>query len=214
MDGSPFFGVVITLVLYVGIMITNLMIFYNYLVFLHLEGRIIDIYTRVTAKGKYFFVPLDNEVSARYLTWVLTRTRLANEKSVRNGGLLETKKFSITYNTVTEVDKDYVRKVVHIAIYRRSEENKLVMYRHFVKTNDGSICELEEGEPFAVDEHPLLEKWPKINRRVKEESEEEELRERPLLKEQLSEEKENNIGSYNLEMNRDSEIVENEEKKL
>lgn len=37
----------------------------------------------------------------------------------------------------------------------------MVLYRHFVKTSDGAICELEEGIPFTVDNYPNLEKWPK-----------------------------------------------------
>ncbi len=40
-----------------------------------------------------------------------------------------------------------------------------MLYRHFVKTGDGAICELEEGIPFTVDEHPLLESWPQARRR-------------------------------------------------
>ena len=36
----------------------------------------------------------------------------------------------------------------------------MVLYRHFVRSEDGAICELEESSPFTVDDYPLLEKWP------------------------------------------------------
>lgn len=38
---------------------------------------------------------------------------------------------------------------------------KLVVYRHFAKFGDGSICELEESLPFTVDDYPFLENWPR-----------------------------------------------------
>eukprot|EP00826_Nyctotherus_ovalis_P007877 TRINITY_DN12027_c0_g4_i1.p1 TRINITY_DN12027_c0_g4~~TRINITY_DN12027_c0_g4_i1.p1 ORF type:complete len:176 (-),score=20.72 TRINITY_DN12027_c0_g4_i1:97-624(-) len=133
--------------------------------FLHFEGRIIDTYTRVTAPRSHFFVPLDNEVSARYLAWVITKARLANKQYENSGGVMGAKKFSVTSNTITETAKDYTREVTHITVYRRNEQGTMVVHRQFVKTDDGAICELEGVEPFAVDEHPLLEKWPMARRK-------------------------------------------------
>lgn len=181
---------------------TNSLGFYNYLVFLHFEGRIIDIYTRVTAPRKYFFVPLDNEVSARYFTWVVTKVKLANKKYERAGGLVGQKKFSITYNKVTETVKDYKRKVNHIVIYRRNAQGTMVLYRHFVKTDDGTICELEEGVPFAVDEHPLLERWPEVKRKLQIKN--------PTEVEEKKDEGEG--GAYNIAMDADSDIEFKEER--
>jgi len=42
----------------------------------------------------------------------------------------------------------------------------MVLYRHFVRTHDGAICELEESLPFTVDSYPLLERWPQRRRKV------------------------------------------------
>jgi len=208
MEGRGYFGIIVILILYTGILMTNCLGFYNYLVFLHFEGRIIDVYTRVTAPRRNFFLPLDNEVSARYFTWVLTKVRLANKKLEKAGGLVGLKKFSVTYNKVTETVKDYTRRVVHITIYRRNDKGVLIVYRHFVKTEDGTICELDEGEPFAVDEHPLLEKWPHARKKVYAG-----LSRKNVLFKDLSEEKKGPVGSYDLVMDDDSDLDVKEENK-
>ena len=171
--GSGFVGIIIIMLVYASILILNTFIFYNYLVFYHMEGRLIDIYTRVSADETHFFIPFDNEVSARYLRWVIAKLRLEN--AAKGGSSISTKHAAITYHTVTNPEGDYRRDVTHISIYRRRNDNtiilsigddgKLVLYRHFVKTGDGAICELEEGIPFTVDEHPLLESWPKLERK-------------------------------------------------
>lgn len=41
----------------------------------------------------------------------------------------------------------------------------MTLYRHFIKTNDGTICELEEAVPFSVDDYPTLDVWPNIQRK-------------------------------------------------
>ena len=132
-----------------------------------MDGRIIDIYTRVTAKNNYFFVPLDNEISLRYFNWVITKIRLENEKHTETGGMIGFKKYSITSNKVVEDVKNYEKSVTHVAIYRKRADDRLTLYRHFMKGSDGTICELEEGTAFTLDDHPLLDKWPSdIKRRT------------------------------------------------
>lgn len=158
-------GVVIIMILYLVIIVINVFIFYNYLVFMHMEGRIIDIYTRVTATSNCFFIPLDNEISSRYLAWVLTKVKMANTKYAAQGDVVGTKRFALTYNTIKEKSRDYSEKSLHISIFRENNEGRLVLYRHFIKNNDGTICELEEGISFTVDDHPLLETWPEIKRK-------------------------------------------------
>lgn len=163
LENSGGIGVLIIIIVYGGILLLNGLLFYNYLVFLHMDGRIIDIFTRVTAKNNYFFVPLDNEVSARYLRWVVTKVRLENRKHARRGEAAGSKVFAVTAHAVS--DLGFEKKVVHVSIYRRRGDGRLVLFRHFMQTREGTICELEEGSPFTVDEHPLLEKWPANMRR-------------------------------------------------
>ena len=35
-----------------------------------------------------------------------------------------------------------------------------MLYRHFIRNPDGSICELEETVSFNLYSYPLLDKWP------------------------------------------------------
>lgn len=35
-----------------------------------------------------------------------------------------------------------------------------MLFRHFVRTEEGAIRELDENSPFTVDDYPLLENWP------------------------------------------------------
>lgn len=202
-------GIAITIVLYIGIFVINCFGFYNYLTFLHFEGRIIDTYTRVTAPGSHFFLPLDNEVSARYLAWVIAKARLANRQCESSGGVVGTKKFSVTSNTVTETAKDYTRKVTLVTIYRRNEQGTMVIHRQFVKTDDGAICELEGVEPFAVDEHPLLEKWPTIRRRQHADKNTKLCPKQEV--EKVDREEKIQEGAYNIAMESESEIESNKQ---
>eukprot|EP00831_Metopus_contortus_P060944 TRINITY_DN5283_c0_g1_i1.p2 TRINITY_DN5283_c0_g1~~TRINITY_DN5283_c0_g1_i1.p2 ORF type:complete len:228 (-),score=49.61 TRINITY_DN5283_c0_g1_i1:142-825(-) len=129
----------------------------------HLEGRIIDIYTRVTGELSKFFLPFDNEVSKRYFRWVIDRMKKQNRylKGVGEGS----KHTAITYHTVKDPEGDFKKDINHITIYRRQKDMKLVLFRHFIKSGDGSICEMEESVPFDIDNYPLLETWPKLLRK-------------------------------------------------
>ena len=50
-------------------------IVYNYMVFRYMNGRILDLYRRLSGQYKAFFTPLDNEVSLKYLQWVVSRAK-------------------------------------------------------------------------------------------------------------------------------------------
>jgi len=129
-----------------------------------MEGRLIDIYTRVTADGKHFFLPYDNEVSEKYLKWIIFRIKKENSHFRGNSNFRGQKHASVTYNTVRNIHEGFIEKVTYIATYRRREDETLALHRHFVRLDDGAICELEENLPFSVDEYPLLENWPHIPR--------------------------------------------------
>ncbi len=118
-SSSIFVGVIVTILIYAALFILNSFIFYNYLVFMHMEGRIIDIYTRVTADAGYFFIPFDNEVSARYLRWVITKAKRDNVSGKSN-----TKHAAVTSHTVTDSSRGYLRKLTHISIFRRSTQKR------------------------------------------------------------------------------------------
>lgn len=53
--------------MYFAITIVNAYVFYNYIVFIHCDAKIEDIYLRTTGQGKGYYIPEDNEVSWNYL---------------------------------------------------------------------------------------------------------------------------------------------------
>lgn len=55
--GSGFVGFFLTFVIHIGLLIVNLFIFYNYIVFIHMDGRLSDIYMRISGKMSNFFIP-------------------------------------------------------------------------------------------------------------------------------------------------------------
>lgn len=57
-DGSSgFVGFFLTFLVHIGLLIVNLFIFYNYIVFIHNDGRLADIYMRISGKMRHFFIP-------------------------------------------------------------------------------------------------------------------------------------------------------------
>jgi len=117
-DGAGYIGAIITALIYVGLLILNSFILYNYLVFIHMEGRLIDIFTRVTADVQHFFVPFDNEVSEKYLKWIIYKTKKENEK-FRIENIPGIKHSSVTFHTVRNPNEGFTDETTYIAIYKQ-----------------------------------------------------------------------------------------------
>jgi hypothetical protein len=49
-DGTGIVGIYLTFFLYFGITVINIFIFYNYMIFIHMNGRILDLYKRLNGK--------------------------------------------------------------------------------------------------------------------------------------------------------------------
>lgn len=83
-SGSGFVGYFLTFIIQLGLLIINLFIFYNYIVFIHLDGRLADIWTRISGKVKHFFIPFDNEVSFSYLRHLYQIAEINNNRIIVN----------------------------------------------------------------------------------------------------------------------------------
>ena len=68
-DGAGFAGILIVLIIYGFLFILNLLIFYNYIIFHHMDARLQDIYVRLQGNPKAYFIPFDNEISLKHLLW-------------------------------------------------------------------------------------------------------------------------------------------------
>jgi len=74
-EGSGITGAFITLLLYLGSVILSMLLLYEYLVNVHRDGRILDIWRRVNAPAEEFFLPHDFEISKEELLDVIHKAR-------------------------------------------------------------------------------------------------------------------------------------------
>jgi len=74
-EGSGITGAFITLLLYLGSIILSMLLLYEYLVHVHRDGRILDIWRRINAPAEEFFLPHDFEVSKEELLDVVHKAR-------------------------------------------------------------------------------------------------------------------------------------------
>jgi hypothetical protein len=153
---SGLIGVFITIFMYFAFLVFNGFLLYVHLVFLHMQGRIIDLFNRLTSDITQFFVPHDMEVSARYLRWILLKAKRENKENMENP-----KRVSITTYNMSEKGKN-PKLMSHICIFKqRKDEEKMILYRHFLRTPNGSIIELAEEDNFQIEDYyPLLDTWP------------------------------------------------------
>jgi len=151
-DKSGFIGLFITLFIYFAIIVANSFIFYTYIVFLHVDGRLVDLYTRVSAGREHFFVPYDNEISARALRQVLEKVKRENNSLKGTPGM---KHVAITHHEINW--KTNTEKSSYIALYEKCADGRLELFRHFIRLSNGSICELEQQLAYKVDDYPLFE---------------------------------------------------------
>ena len=129
-------------------------LWYRYMIGYYMNGRIIDLYRRLSGQYKAFFIPIDNEVSLNYLKWVITRA-----KKKENVIMSEKRTIKDKYG------KD--RLVNFIEIFK-VENGMLKKNRLFFKDYDGSLIEVPIKKVFvkskdlkklmrAADDNPELE---------------------------------------------------------
>ena len=72
-EGSGIAGAIITICLYIGTSVLALLSLYEYLVYVHKDARILDLWRRTRAPMEEFFCPDDFEVSHEELTSVCAK---------------------------------------------------------------------------------------------------------------------------------------------
>lgn len=83
-DSSGFIGLFMTFLIQFAMFILNIFIFYNYIVFVHNDARIHDIYMRISGLGKGYHCPYDNEISWNYLKQTYCLGEINNNRIVVN----------------------------------------------------------------------------------------------------------------------------------
>ena len=83
-ENSGFIGFFLTFLVEFFLLLINIFLFYNYIVFVHMDARISDIYLRITGLGKGYYIPLDNEISWTYLKQTYCLGEINNNRVVVN----------------------------------------------------------------------------------------------------------------------------------
>ena len=157
-DGNGWPGLTITILIYVVLLFVNLSLMYYYLIFIHMGGRVIDIYHRLSGNVNHFFLPHDDEISLTYLKWVCAKALKFNHR-VNND------KDKVVNERGKEVDVHFVK------IFKFDKETgELFSFRSFIRDYDGAIREIhikkkplerenQEGITYNLPRNPKRERF-------------------------------------------------------
>ncbi|XP_042164691.1 uncharacterized protein ofcc1 isoform X1 [Oncorhynchus tshawytscha] len=199
-DQSGAAGVVITLFLYAILFLLSITILYLYFLRLHNEGRMLDIFQRLSVTEGSFFVPRDLEVSNRELDYIIQKAEqwrgFNGERrkhcSINYGGCL-TRPAQLSGVSVY----DYIwteegplagcapprgdphgvvpaaggESSTHVSVYTLYLSGQRHRYRHFLRQPDGAILEVIGDMDGA---EPPLSTLPRPGQRTPEVNQEDE----------------------------------------
>lgn len=136
-EGSGLVGIVLTVIIYAALTCLALVCVYAYLLHIHMNGRMLDVYRRIHGQEEAFFVPHDGEIGLQDLKAICDQA--CRWKGPRG---TQRKVFVHEYVLTDPLDPGFEEKNVHIAVYNMELDGKRELHRHFLKSNDGSIIEL------------------------------------------------------------------------
>lgn len=137
LEGSGVVGAFMTLALFAALSCASLAAFYMYLLHVHRNGRMLDVYRRVHGLEGDFFVPHDLELSLAEL-----RALVAGTKRWRGPRGAQRKVFVHEYVLTDPLDASFQEKSAHVAIYNVELDGSRQLHRHFLKASDGAVMEL------------------------------------------------------------------------
>ncbi|POM74334.1 Hypothetical protein PHPALM_8727 [Phytophthora palmivora] len=136
-EGSGLVGIFIVLILYVALTCLSLVGLYVYLLYIHMNGRMLDVYRRVHGHEDSFFVPHDAEVSLQELQTICAQaTRWKGPRGTQR------KVFVHEYALSDPLDPHFRETNTHIALYNVELDGTRELHRHFLKMPDGAVLEL------------------------------------------------------------------------
>uniref|UniRef100_A0A8C6WMW9 Uncharacterized protein n=1 Tax=Neogobius melanostomus TaxID=47308 RepID=A0A8C6WMW9_9GOBI len=157
-DRSGVAGIILTVFLYSVLTILSLTIMFIYLLRFHNDGRMLDVYQRLTATEGTYFLPQDLEVSNQELSYIVKK---AEQWRGYNG---ERRKVAVYDHIWTEEDPLVVSTVPHdnppsegvpapsgetstnVTVYTLFLSGLRQKYRQFLRQPDGAITEVDENE--------------------------------------------------------------------
>jgi len=136
-EGSGVIGVFLTLFVYVVLFLLAAFLLYVYLLRLHLDGRMLDLYRRLHAPERAFLVPDDFEVSAEELVSIIEAAR------GWRGAHEEKQRVAVCEYVLTDpLDSSFREVTTDIVIYKAHLNGTRTLYRRFLRHADGTIVEL------------------------------------------------------------------------
>lgn len=136
-EGSGLVGLLIVFILYSALTCLTLLALYIYLLYIHMNGRMLDVYRRVHGEEEAFFVPHDAEVSLQELQAVCAQA--SRWKGPRG---TQRKVFVHEYALTDPLDPLYRETNTHVAVYNVELDGTRQLHRHFLKMPDGAVLEL------------------------------------------------------------------------
>jgi hypothetical protein len=137
-EGSGISGLLLTLIIYCVNSVVSCFVLFEYLVHVHRNARILDIWRRISAPPEEFFLPEDFELSHEELVSICKRA-----ESWRGPGGTRRRVVVHNYTERDASDSAYEQTTSHVAVYEVTPEGKpLKLWRQFLKSGlDGSIVE-------------------------------------------------------------------------
>ncbi|XP_061661545.1 uncharacterized protein ofcc1 [Syngnathoides biaculeatus] len=153
-DQSGAAGVAITVFLYAVIFLLSITILGIYLLRFHNNGRMLDIFQRLTAKEGTYFLPQDLELSNQELSYIIKKAEQWRGFNGERRKVIVYDYISTAANplagSATSID-DPNREpsrlpqggtTTHVAIYTLYVSGLKQRYRHFLRQPDGTIVEV------------------------------------------------------------------------
>ncbi|XP_038142660.1 uncharacterized protein ofcc1 [Cyprinodon tularosa] len=171
-DGSGAAGVVITLFLYAVHFLLSITILTIYLLRFHNDGRMLDIYQRLTAKEGAYFVPEDLELSNQELSYIVKK---AEQWRGFNGERRKVEVYDYVWAAEDSPSSSAAlshdphmegalppesETSTHIVIHTLYLSGLKQRYRHFIRQHDGAIIEVIGGLDNSTKEVPCLDQSP------------------------------------------------------
>ncbi|KAG7399294.1 hypothetical protein PHYBOEH_009220 [Phytophthora boehmeriae] len=136
-EGSGLVGVFIVVILYMALTCLSLLGLYIYLLYIHMNGRMLDVYRRVHGREDSFFLPHDAEVSLQELEAICAQaTRWKGPRGTQR------KVFVHEYALTDPLDPLFRETNTHVAVYNVELDGTRELHRHFLKMPDGAVLEL------------------------------------------------------------------------
>ena len=137
-DGNGVSGIFMTILLTLMLVTISVVMFYFYVIKIHMNGRILDVHYRLHGGASLFYIPHDLEISVRELRWILIKAR----RWVGMGG--QKRKVAVSKFKVRDPLRPAKQQDVsiYIAIYTQSLNGDIELFRHFLRNPSGSIVEI------------------------------------------------------------------------